>query len=281
MIRDRLDSWRGRGPVVPVIPLIGANGHMGPVRRGLTLATLAPHIERAFAGRKVPAVALAVNSPGGSPVQSALIHDRIRALSGEKGIPVRAFIEDVGASGGYWLACAGDTIYANENSIVGSIGVISASFGFSEAIARLGIERRVHTAGENKGMLDPFRPERPRDIKRLREIQAEMHGNFSALVRDRRGGRLTGPEKELFSGAFWTGRTARELGLVDGIGDMRQVMRAEFGDKVRFRVLGERRGTLRRRLGLADGDAGALSGDFASGALAALEERSLWARFGL
>jgi len=274
-------------PVVTVIRLAGIIGQVGPLRRGLSLRVLAGQLERAFQPKRLRAVALAVNSPGGSPVQSALIFRRIRQLARKKDVPVIAFIEDVAASGGYWLACAGDEIYADENSIVGSIGVLSASFGFAEAIKRLGIERRVHTAGEHKAALDPFMPEDPHDVERLEAIQVEVHDSFKALVRSRRGRKLRQPEDQLFNGDFWTGKRALEYGLIDGVADMRAVLTDRFGDKVRIMPMGERTGWLRRRLGVRAGGealefpAPNLGAGFASGMLAAIEERFLWSRFGL
>ena len=268
-------------PVVNVLRLAGVIGGPGRFRRGLNLASQAQLIERAFKTPRLSAVALAINSPGGSPVQSALIGDRIRALAEEKEVPVIAFAEDVAASGGYWLACAADEIYAHDSSIIGSIGVISAGFGFSELLSRIGVERRLHTAGERKSMLDPFRAEQPEDIERLKTIQEDVHGGFKDYVRARRGGRLKGEDKELFSGEFWTGRRALELGLIDGLGDLRQVMRARFGEKVRLRVIdGPRR--LRLPFGFATGGFG--GPDLAASALAlveAAEDRALWSRYGL
>ena len=290
---DRLLFFKPKPPTVAVVRLVGVIGQVGPMRAGLSLAGVAPHLERAFNIGGLKAVALAINSPGGSPVQSALICNRIRALAAEKGVPVITFAEDVAASGGYWLACAGDEIFAQEASVVGSIGVISAGFGFTEAIKRLGIERRVYTAGEKKGLLDPFQPERPEDIERLKQLQAEVHDGFKALVRERRGSRLTGPEAELFSGAFWSGRRALEFGLIDGIADLRGEMRRRYGDKVRLPVIGPARNWLQRRFGpssqtpdwaaLAGGPAlgGTLGSGLADGLLAALEERALWGRYGL
>ena len=289
-VLERSRTWiserlKPRPPVVAVLRMSGVIGAMGGAgfRRGLTLAALAPRIERAFKLKRLAAVALAVNSPGGSPVQSALIAGRIRDLAAEKEVPVHAFIEDVGASGGYWLAAAGDEIYAQPSSIVGSIGVVSGGFGFTEMIAKLGIERRLHTAGDRKAMLDPFGPEKPADVKHLKAIQKDIHGEFIAMVRARRGDRLKGTDKELFSGAFWTGGKALDLGLVDGIGEMRAVMRSKFGDDVRFRALDERRPWWRGRFGLPGGGAGPepLGADFAGGLLAAVEERLWWNRFGL
>jgi len=282
-------------PVVPVVRLYGAIGRGGPLRSGLSLAGLAPALARAFAAKRSPAVALAINSPGGSPVQSALIAARIRELADENDKRVIAFVEDVAASGGYWLAVAADEIYADAASIVGSIGVVSAGFGFHEAIGRVGVERRVHTAGERKAILDPFRPEREEDLALLREIQASIHERFKAHVRARRGDRLAGEEAELFSGAFWTGDRATELGLIDGLGHLRGVLRERFGERVRPRVVGGERRFLRRRLGLTDlglaspspadlrgsDAAAALVEAAATGVLGALEERALWQRVGL
>ena len=275
-LMDRL----GRGhPVVPVVRLQGviASGHMFG-SRGLSIETVAPLVARACGQRGGKAVALAINSPGGSPVQSALIQGRIRQLADEKKLPVIAFAEDVAASGGYWLALAADEIYADQNSIVGSIGVISSGFGFTDLIARLGIERRVHTQGERKTLLDPFRPERPEDVARLERLQKEMYDSFVALVRERRGAKLADPEANgLFTGDIFTGRRAAELGLIDGLGDLRSVLRGRFGDKVKLRVIGESRGWLRRRLGFAPSQ----PAEWLDGLLAALENRALWARFGL
>ncbi len=263
-------------PVVAVVRLSGVIGPLGPWRGGLSLAGLAPTLERAFALGGLKGVALAINSPGGSPVQSALIARRIRALAAEKKLPVFAFVEDVAASGGYWLATAADEIYADDSSIVGSIGVISAGFGFQELLQRLGVERRVHTAGARKSMLDPFRPESPDDVARLEALQREIHDSFKAQVRARRGERLKADDETLFSGEFWTGRRGLDLGLIDGLGDLRSVMRTRFGDKVRLRPVGGQRGWLMRRLGRS-----AAPDDWARGLLVAAEERALWARFGL
>jgi len=284
-LRDLIDRLRHPGggpPVVAVVRLSGTIGMGAPIRRAINLAGVAGTLERAFSMGRLKAVALAINSPGGSPVQSALIHKRVRALAAEKEVPVFAFAEDVAASGGYWLACAGDEIFADANSIVGSIGVVSAGFGFTEAMRRAGVRRRLYVAGERKSLLDPFLNEDPDDVERLKAIQADIHESFKALVRDRRAGRLKAPEEDLFSGDIWTGRQARELGLVDGIGDLRTVMRERFGDKVRLRAVGGERDWLRRRLPL--GIAGPRlpdPADWADGLLAAVEERALWSRFGL
>ena len=220
-------------------------------------------------------MALTINSPGGSATQSSLITKRVRALAAEKAVPVLAFVEDVAASGGYWLATAGDEIYADESSIIGSIGVITAGFGFTDLLQRIGIERRVHSAGPRKAMLDPFRAEQPEDVTRLKQIQQEIHGNFKTQVRERRGSRLKGDEAELFSGEIWTAREALARGLIDGIGDLRTILRSRFGDHVKLVPVTQRRSWLQRRLrlGLPEG--------WTEQALAAIEERALWARYGL
>jgi signal peptide peptidase SppA len=267
--------WRGKIPLVHVVRLNGAIGVGTPLKPPLTMESLAGTLERAFARKDISAVALIINSPGGSAVQSALIYARIRALSEEKKVPVFVFCEDVAASGGYWLACAGDEIYADSSSIIGSIGVISAGFGFVEAIRKLGIERRVHTAGESKAVLDPFQPEKPEDVGRLKLLQQDVHENFKTLVRTRRQGKLRGDEAELFSGAFWSGRQALELGLVDGIGHLRDVMQARFGEKTEFKMIARPRAWGLPRLGFG------IAADPASGLIDAMEMRALWARFGL
>jgi serine protease SohB len=256
------------GPLVAVVRLQGAI--LANARgAGLSDQAVAPAIERAFRRGKPAAVALAINSPGGSPVQSSLIAARIRRLAEEKEVPVHAFVEDVAASGGYWLACAGDRIWADHASILGSIGVISAGFGFPEAIARLGVERRVYTAGESKSILDPFRPEKEEDVARLKALQGDIHEAFIAHVKARRGDRLA-DDPELFTGAFWTGSKSVELGLADGIGHLVPKMKELFGDKTRFAVYGPRRG-LFGRFGLS----------LASGLATGLEERAAYGRFGL
>ena len=278
--RILLGPFRRRPPVVGVVRFGGIIGGFGPLRRGLTLAGVARALDRAFSLSGVEAVALAINSPGGSAVQAALIHRRVRALADENEVKVFAFAEDVAASGGYWLALAADEIFAEESSIIGSIGVISASFGFTQAAERLGIERRLHTAGDKKAMLDPFRPEDPDDVARLAEIQNDIHESFKRIVRERREGRLADDDDELFSGAFWTGRRAQELGLIDGIGDLRSVMRERYGERVKLKVVGDERRWPWRRLG-PGGDSPGMPGEWAAGVLGALEARSLWSRFGL
>jgi len=274
-------------PVVAVVRLSGAIGAAGRLRPGgLSLAALAGPLERAFKLRGVRAVALAINSPGGSAVQSALIGQRIRSLSAEHGVPVVAFVEDVAASGGYWLACAADEIFAQEASIVGSIGVVASGFGFTGLLERLGVERRLHTAGDRKAQLDPFRPEDPEEVAWLKTLLGEIHASFIAMVRERRGSRLRAPESELFSGEFWTGRRALELGLIDGFGEIRSVMRARYGDRVKLRVVTAQQPLLRRLLRRSDlpmaapwsaSPAAALAEEL----LAAVEERALWSRYGL
>ena len=269
------DRFR-RGPVVPVVRLSGVIASSGLLgNRSLSIETVAPLLRRAFDMRGAKAVALAINSPGGSPVQSALIGQRIRLLADEKKLKVVAFVEDVAASGGYWLACAADEIIVDPHSIVGSIGVISAGFGFQDLIGRIGVERRVHTSGERKSMLDPFRPEKSEDVERLARLQAEIHDGFKDWVRQRRAGKLNGDEQSLFSGEFWTGRRGAELGLVDGLGELRATLQARYGTKVRLPVIGPRRRLLSRfGLGLSVDGIG-------PGTLAALEERLHWQRFGL
>ncbi|MEQ8195365.1 MAG: S49 family peptidase, partial [Rhodospirillales bacterium] len=222
-----------------------------------------------------------VNSPGGSPVQSALIARRIRALAEEKKIPVFAFAEDVAASGGYWLACAADEIYALDNSILGSIGVVSSGFGFVDLIERIGVERRLHTAGSNKARLDPFREERPDDVEHLKEVQGDIYASFTAMVKTRRAGKLKGEEETLFSGDFWTGTRALDFGLIDGLGDLRSVMRERFGERVKLRVIEPPRRSLFRRLAGAGNSGFADPHAWGAGVLAAIEERLFWNRFGL
>ena len=233
--------------------------------------------------RHARAVALAINSPGGSPVQSHLIFRRIRELAEENEVPVLAFVEDVAASGGYMLACAADEIICDPSSMVGSIGVVGGTFGFDKLIEKIGVERRLYTSGERKVMLDPFLPEKPDDVKRLKAIQKEIHDSFIDLVKSRRGAKLQGPEKTLFSGEFWTAGKAIELGLADALGDLRSILRARYGDKVRTPLIAAERGFFARRLrGISgDGPVGLVQPGFAEDVVAALEARALWARYGL
>ena len=273
-------------PRVAVLPLYGVIAAGGRFRQSLNLASYAQRIEEAFAIPGVSAVALLINSPGGSPVQSAMIANRIRALAIEKHVPVLAFAEDVAASGGYMLALAGDEIYADESSLIGSIGVISAGFGFEKAIAKIGVERRLYTAGESKAMLDSFSEEKEEDVERLKHMQTEIHENFKKMVRDRRGKRLKGLRGKIFSGEVFTGNEAVKMGLIDGIGDLRTVLRDRFGDKVKFQVLSEKKPRLGALLGLGQSADTALTqtGDMADlpkGLMSAVEERLFWNRFGL
>lgn len=257
-----------RKPFVSVLRLQGmiASGS-GPGR--LNDTSLAAVIEAAFRRGKPKAVALVINSPGGSPVQSALIGARIRRLADETKTPVHAFVEDVAASGGYWLATAADDIHADASSILGSIGVISGGFGLHDLIGRIGVERRVHTAGTSKSQLDPFRPENPDDVARLKALLDQIHANFIAQVKSRRGDRLA-QDRDLFTGEFWAGAQAVELGLADGLGHLVPVMKARYGDKVQFRGYGLRRSFL-SRFGLS----------LMQDALALGQERALYARYGL
>ena len=270
----------------PVVAVVRFDGVIGPRqwRSAVSLASHADALDKAFALRRLGAVAITVNSPGGSPVQSALLFRRIRQLADEKGVPVFAFAEDVAASGGYWLALAGDEVYAEETSLVGSIGVVTSSFGLNRLIERFGIERRLHTAGENKALLDPFLPEDPADVARLTALQRDIHETFKEHVRRRRAGKIDADDESLFSGEVLTGRMALARGLVDGIGDLRSVMRARFGDNVRLVPIApqrRRRWWLPRLRPLSGHDApGAVSGAVAE-ILDWLEARALWARFGL
>ncbi|MFN3823356.1 MAG: S49 family peptidase [Pseudorhodobacter sp.] len=263
-------------PLVPVIRLAGAIGTGGRFGPALNDAAMAPLIERAFSRGKPAAVALIVNSPGGSAVQSSLIAARIRRLSEEKKVPVHAFVEDVAASGGYWLACAADQIWADRTSIIGSIGVIFASFGFPELMARQGVERRVVTAGKSKSLADPFLPQKPEDVARLRALQEPIHAAFIDHVKVRRGGRLDG-EADLFNADVWVGEQAVALGLIDGIAHLVPKMRELYGEKVRLLPLGPRRSIWQRFGGAAAEGLGGAAG----AGLEAVEERALWARYGL
>lgn len=277
------------GPVVPVLRFTGPIGMATPLRPGLGIATAAAAIERAFEMSKTPAVAVVVNSPGGSPVQSNQIFRRIRQLADEKCKTVYVFCEDVAASGGYFLALSGDQIYADPSSIVGSIGVISASFGLDKAIERLGIERRVYTSGTNKGSLDAFKPENPDDVARLQALQRDVHDVFIGVVKERRAGRLKGPDAELFSGAFWSAARALDYGLIDGISDVRSKMQEIYGAKVRLKLVPLAAGGLLSRLRRLPGIGHAPSEDgiplgrlaFADDLVSAIEARALWSRFGL
>ncbi|UUX51129.1 S49 family peptidase [Nisaea acidiphila] len=279
---SRLNPFAPRDPEVAVVRLKGPIGDLGSFRQGLNIERFDGVLKAAFASRRTTAVALVINSPGGSPVQSDLIKTRIEALSREHEKPVTAFTEDLCASGGYWIAQAADEIIAHPSSVVGSIGVITAGFGLQEAIGKLGIERRVHTKGAAKGMLDPFQAEKPEEVARLEALQQDLYEGFKEVVRRRRGTKLKGEEDELFSGAVWTGTKALELGIVDGLGDLRTVMRERYGEDVRFRRYGPRLSfwqKLRRGNVAAENAEGAPS--LMHGLIAAVEERLLWNRFGL
>jgi len=276
---DFIDRYRHPRPVVPVLRF---DGVIAPRqwRGAMSLASHAAALDRAFTMKRAVAVAIIVNSPGGSPVQSALLYRRIRQLAEEKQLSVFAFAEDVAASGGYWLALAGDEVYAEETSILGSIGVVSSGFGFARLIDRIGVERRLHTAGENKSLLDPFLPESERDLERLSALQQDIHAAFKDHVRRRRVGKIDAGDEALFSGDVMTGRMALAKGLIDGIGDLRGVMRARFGERVRLVPVASER---RRRWPFARPQRGVDAARFAFAAdlVDWLEARLLWARFGL
>src|ERR1700751_5735845 len=276
--------FRRGSTVVPVVRLSGVIGAVTPLRQGMTLAGIAKTLERAFATRNAKAVSLVINSPGGSPVQSRQIYLRIRQLAGEKKLPVLVFVEDVAASGGYMIACAGDEIFCDPSSILGSIGVVGGSFGMTELIRKVGVERRLYTAGEHKAMLDPFLPENPDDVARLKSIQREIHAIFIALVKEARGSRLRGNDEVLFTGEYWAGDTSISLGLADAIGDLRSTLRARFGEKVLTPLIAPASGMLAGLLGRRAPGAGSLALDGLAGLpddlISALETRAIWAKFG-
>ena len=274
--------WRADVAIVPVVRLTGVIGFASPLRPGITLAGFARALDRAFGISRIKAVALVINSPGGSAAQSHLIFRRIRALADEKNVPVIAAVEDVAASGGYMIACAADEIVCDLTSIVGSIGVIGASFGLQEAIRKLGIERRIYTAGDHKAMLDPFLPEKPDDVERIKAIQRDIHRIFIDLVRSRRGERLTGPENTVFSGEYWTAPTALGHGLVDRIGDLRSHLRERYGEKVVTPLITPERGLFGRRTpGVWDETNALADRSIVDEVISALETRAIWARYGL
>ena len=278
----RLRKWTA---VVPVVRLSGVIGAVTPLRPGMSLAGVARVLERAFATRNARAVALVINSPGGSPVQSRQIYLRIRQLAAEKKLPVLVFVEDVAASGGYMIACAGDEIFCDPSSILGSIGVVGGTFGFQELIRKIGVERRLYTAGEHKAMLDPFLPENPDDVARVKALQREIHALFIALVKESRGGRLKGTDDVLFSGEYWAGESSVSLGLADAIGDLRSTLRARYGDKVLTQVVAPPSGMLSGLLGRKSAGAGALASvegiaSLPDELISALETRAIWAKFG-
>jgi len=271
--------------VVPVVRLSGLIGAVTPLRQGMTLAGLARVLERAFSFRNAKAVALLINSPGGSPVQSRQIYLRIRQLSAEKKLPVLAFVEDVAASGGYMIACAADEIFCDPSSILGSIGVVGGSFGLQDLIKKIGVERRLYTAGEHKAMLDPFLPENPDDVARLKKIQREIHAIFIALVKASRGVRLKGADDVLFTGEYWAGETAVTLGLADAVGDLRATLRARYGEKVLTPLIAPASGVLAGLFGRRAPGAGSLTAvdgvaSLPDELISALESRAIWAKFG-
>lgn len=275
--------WRKQNKIIPVVRLAGViTAKSSPLQSGLSLENCAGLLEKAYARKQAPAVALIINSPGGSPVQSRLIYQRIRDLAAENKKKTFIFIEDVAASGGYMIACAGDEIYADPSSIVGSIGVVSASFGFPELLKKIGVERRVYMAGKNKVSLDPFQPEKATDIAHLKELQLQIHEIFINLVKASRGDRLK-DDGNLFTGMFWTGQKGKELGLVDGLGDIRSVLRGRFGEKVKFELIEAPRNLLGRvkNAGAVQAALGGLGAQAVEQAFVSAEERSLAARFGL
>jgi ClpP class serine protease len=313
-VTDRLPGKLGERAGRSVVAVVRLHGvitpAMGPMARSvINLSVLEPVLKRAFEVDGLAAVALVINSPGGAPTQSALIADRIRGLAEEHGtengpgsgatsangaegsgrtpVPVLAFCEDVAASGGYWLACAADEIYAHATSMVGSIGVVSQSFGLSGLLERVGVERRLYTAGTNKARLDPFLPEKPEDVAWLTDMQDQLHVLFKNWVNSRRGDKfaaagVTDPAGELFTGEVWTGAKAAELGLVDGLGTLREIISARFPEAEP--VLVEGRKPLLARLGVGGVSArGGLSGVSAlvGDLLQAAEVRAAWARYGL
>ncbi|GAJ94803.1 S49 family peptidase [Rhizobium rhizogenes] len=274
--------FRKERVVIPVVRLSGAIASGGgPLRQSLSLAGISQALEKAFEMKAAPAIALVVNSPGGSPVQSRMIYNRIRDLAQEKQKKVLVFVEDVAASGGYMIALAGDEIIADATSIVGSIGVVSGGFGFPELLKKLGVERRVYTAGENKVILDPFQPEKEKDIEYLKSLQLEIHKVFIDMVRERRAGKLT-DDDTVFSGLFWTGGRGLELGLIDGLGDMRQELKKRFGEKTKLVLVGTPRSLFGRRApGVSLAGMDGIGAGLASGLAQAAEEKALWGRYGL
>ena len=271
--------------MVPVVRLSGLIGAVTPLRPGMSLAGIARTLERAFSIRSAKAVALVINSPGGSPVQSRQIYLRIRQLAAEKKLPVLVFVEDVAASGGYMIACAGDEIYCDPSSILGSIGVVGGTFGFQELIKKIGVERRLYTAGAHKAMLDPFLPENPDDVARVKALQREIHAIFIALVKQSRGARLKGADDVLFTGEYWAGETSVSLGLADAVGDLRTTLRSRYGDKVLTPVIAPSTGLLSSLLGRKSAGAETLTqldgfAGLPDELISALESRAIWAKFG-
>lgn len=275
-------SLRSDAATIPIVRLQGTIAAGGsPMRQNLSLATTAGLLEKAFS-YSAPAVAISINSPGGSPVQARLIYKRIRDLAQEKKRPVIVFVEDVAASGGYMIALAGDEIIADPSSLVGSIGVVSSGFGFQDMIKKIGVERRLHTSGRNKAILDPFQPEKQEDVERLKALQEDVHQVFIELVKERRGSKLA-DDDDLFTGVFWTGERGRDLGLVDHIGDIRGYLKSRFGPKTRMKLVTQSRGLFGRSLGFFGSETRntEIASAAASGLIEALEEQALWKRYGL
>ena len=261
--------------IVPHVRLTGVIGSAGKFKQGIDLAGQKNILKKAFSLKKVKHVAISINSPGGSPVQSHLIFSYIRQLADKNKVKVIIFAEDVAASGGYLISCAGDEIYANSSSIIGSIGVISASFGFKDLIKKIGVERRVYTAGKNKSTLDPFVEEKEEDIKKLKNIQLELHSDFIKVVENSRGSKLKDPEKNnIFTGEFWTGASALKLGLIDGIGNADQILKEKFGDKLVIKNFEKQKGFIAKKLSSSIQDP-------IDSLTNIIEEKSMWQRFGL
>ena len=258
---------------IPTLRLTGVIGQAGIARSGLTIAGIEKLVDKLFSDKKAPAVALIINSPGGSPTQSSLIAEKIINLAKEKNKKVYAFVEDVAASGGYWLACAADEIYLDLNSIVGSIGVISPGFGFVDLIKKIGVERRVYTSGKSKSFLDPFKEEKKEDIDRLKSIQEQIHENFIEYVKSRRGSKLlSSAEDEIFSGLFWVGKKGVDLGLADGIGSINQIIREKYGNKAKIKIIDQKKSFLQKRLSSSINNNDILN---------RLEEMVMWSKYGL
>tara|TARA_B100001123_G_C15293744_1_gene1018375 strand:- start:153 stop:977 length:825 start_codon:yes stop_codon:yes gene_type:complete len=263
---------------IPTLRLSGVIGQVGTFRSGLTLNSLDKSINKLFSDKKCPAVAIIINSPGGSPTQSSLIAERIITLSKEKNKKIIAFVEDVAASGGYWLACSADEIYIDQNSVIGSIGVISGGFGFVNLIKKIGVERRVYTSGKSKSFLDPFKPEKKEDLQRLKFIQEQIHENFISYVKSRRGKKIKkNNEKLIFSGHFWVGNKSIDLGLADGIGSIHQILKKKYGKKVKIKFVDQKKSFIQRKL------SSSLSNSLldTEKIIEKLEEKALWSRYGL
>ena len=277
---SKLLFWRANAPVVAMVRLKGVIApSTGGVRKSINLETVEPQLKKAFSTHGLKAVILVINSPGGSPVQSQLIADRIRQLSAKTDTPVLAFCEDAAASGGYWLACAADEIYASPASIIGSIGVVSAGFGFPDLLAKIGVERRVYTAGTSKAMLDPFKAEEPQDVAHLRSLQEQLHEQFKDYVKSRRGARITADDETVYSGAFWSGSIALDLGLIDSLGTMHQVLVQKFGEDYRLISIQAKSGL--SLLSAFSSSQQNIINDTASHLIETVDEKAWWSRLGL